>query len=349
MAGIGGWGAGNSLNLVWSLLKKRYKCEINMPVIDPKTLGRYAQKLKKLRLGVTQYGKAPHKPIFLLTQIEQVEKGRVSENKFFITPEFVADFKGNFALLVNTRHKSDFIQPYYYLQSDGFWHIQTRPGEVLESFIRSFSLLDEKVDYGFFDPAFFALLADSNSRMILQNLLLDNYFPNEKDAFLKNKLDSSDAVEVLEKFLLNESNTIPNIFEHPEIDQETEFVRGGLFKKLVPQVYNHTCAITGMRLISNFGFSMIDACHIIPFKVSGDDRVTNGIALCPNLHRAFDRGLISVADDFKVLVSRHFADDETNPYSIKLLAGKPIALPFGDIHFPEKANFKWHREEVFKG
>lgn len=25
MAGIGGWGAGNSLNLVWSLLKKRYK------------------------------------------------------------------------------------------------------------------------------------------------------------------------------------------------------------------------------------------------------------------------------------------------------------------------------------
>lgn len=54
-----------------------------MPVIDPKILGRYAQKLKKLRLGVTPYGKAPHKPIFLLTQIEQVEKGRVSENKFF--------------------------------------------------------------------------------------------------------------------------------------------------------------------------------------------------------------------------------------------------------------------------
>jgi len=68
-----------------------------------------------------------------------------------------------------------------------------------------------------------------------------------------------------------------------------------------------------MRLISNFGFSMIDACHIIPFKVSGDDRVTNGIALCPNLHRAFDRGLISVGDDFKILVSTHFAEDKASP------------------------------------
>lgn len=163
------------------------------------------------------------------------------------------------------------------------------------------------------------------------------------------KLSGSDAEAILEKFLLNESNSLPAIFEHPETDEDAAFVRGGLFKKLVPQVYNHTCAITGMRLISNFGFSMIDACHIVPFKVSGDDRVTNGIALCPNLHRAFDRGLISVGDDFKILVSRHFAEAEASPYSLKFLAEKPIALPFGEIHFPEKANFKWHRENVFKG
>lgn len=309
----------------------------------------YIQKLKKLRLGVTAYGKAPHKPVFLLTQIEQVEKGRVSENKFFITPEFVADFKENFALLVKTGHKSDFIQPFFYLQTDGFWYIQTRPGEVLDTFVRGFSLLNEKVEYGFFAPEFFALLVDPSSRLFLQNLLLDSYFSNAKAEFLVKKLSDSDAETILEKFLLNESNMLPAIFEHPETDQDAEFVRGGLFKKLVPQVYNHTCATTGMRLISNFGFSMIDACHIIPFKVSGDDRVTNGIALCPNLHRAFDRGLISVGDDFKILVSRHFAEDNASPYSIKLLANKFIALPFGDIHFPEKANFKWHRENVFKG
>ncbi len=189
-----------------------------MTNIDSEKIRRYVQKLKKLRLGVTPYGKAPHKPIFLLTQIEQVEKGQVSENKFFITPEFVADFKENFSLLVKTGHKSDFIQPFYYLQSDGFWHIKTKQGEKLEVFIRSFSLLDEKVEFGFFDPDFFALLADPTSRLFLQNVLLDNYFPDEKGSFLAKKSSNSDPVANLEKFMLNESNALPVIFEHPEID-----------------------------------------------------------------------------------------------------------------------------------
>ncbi|MFC4198185.1 HNH endonuclease [Pedobacter jamesrossensis] len=33
----------------------------------------------------------------------------------------------------------------------------------------------------------------------------------------------------------------------------------------------------------------------VPFNVSHNDKVTNGIALCPNLHRAFDRGLVSIS------------------------------------------------------
>ncbi|WP_379661331.1 HNH endonuclease [Pseudopedobacter beijingensis] len=45
-----------------------------------------------------------------------------------------------------------------------------------------------------------------------------------------------------------------------------------------------------MRLSSTYGHHFIDACHIIPFSLTHDDRITNGIALCPNMHRAFDRG-----------------------------------------------------------
>jgi predicted restriction endonuclease len=39
---------------------------------------------------------------------------------------------------------------------------------------------------------------------------------------------------------------------------------------------------------------MVDACHIVPIGRHGSDHVTNGLSLCPNLHRAFDRGLLSV-------------------------------------------------------
>jgi putative restriction endonuclease len=89
--------------------------------------------------------------------------------------------------------------------------------------------------------------------------------------------------------------------------EEDVFVRGGLFKKLIPKVYSNTCCITGMRLESTFGHNFIDACHIMPFRVSHDDKVNNGLALCPNLHRAFDRGLITVDSNYFVVTSKHIS------------------------------------------
>lgn len=34
----------------------------------------------------------------------------------------------------------------------------------------------------------------------------------------------------------------------------------------------------------------------------GDDTIGNGLSLCPNLHHAFDRGLIAIDDEYRVLV-----------------------------------------------
>ena len=79
-----------------------------------KLLDQYIAKLTKLNRGVTQYGKAPHKPVLLLAIIDEIEQGRITENKVYITPELVATFNDNFALLVDTPHKADFIQPFHY-------------------------------------------------------------------------------------------------------------------------------------------------------------------------------------------------------------------------------------------
>ena len=148
--------------------------------------------------------------------------------------------------------------------------------------------------------------------------------------------------------MLNES-AAPYFVTLPPADEEQQFIRGGLFKRLVPQVYNFTCCISGMRLSSLHGFSMIDACHIVPFTLSKDDKVTNGLALCPNLHRAFDRGMIAVDARLQVLVSDKIAEDESNGYALRKLEGKRLSLPFGKIHYPAAENLAWHREMVFKG
>ncbi|MET3115346.1 putative restriction endonuclease [Pedobacter sp. CG_S7] len=87
-------------------------------------------------------------------------------------------------------------------------------------------------------------------------------------------------------------------YKHVSIHTEEDvFVRNGLFKQLVPKTYNNQCSFTGMQLTSTFNYSFVDACHIVPFSYSHNDKVNNGIALCPNLHRAFDRGLVSISND----------------------------------------------------
>ena len=99
--------------------------------------------------------------------------------------------------------------------------------------------------------------------------------------------------------------------------EEDSYMRGQAFKVVIPQIYDHTCAISRLRLNSfEKNISMVDACHIIPFSESHDDSVGNGIALCPNLHRAFDRGLISISDNYTVLVSSSFAEDSSSVFAL---------------------------------
>ncbi|RZF62206.1 hypothetical protein EWE74_05215 [Sphingobacterium corticibacterium] len=73
------------------------------------------------------------------------------------------------------------------------------------------------------------------------------------------------------------------------------------------------------------------------------------MALCPNLHRAFDRGLVSVDSEYRILVSSHVEEDTAHPYSLRKLEGKPIVLPEQIRYQPSQENLEWHRREVFKG
>jgi putative restriction endonuclease len=102
-----------------------------------------------------------------------------------------------------------------------------------------------------------------------------------------------------------------------------------------------------MRIDATISVSMIDACHIVPFSVSYDDTVTNGIALCPNLHRAFDRGLIAIDENYKVVVSKSFREDETS-YSIRTFENKELILPNTQDYYPSIGNLKWHFLNVYK-
>jgi len=70
----------------------------------------------------------------------------------------------------------------------------------------------------------------------------------------------------------------------------------------------------------------------------------NGIYLCPTLHRAFDRHLISIDEDYRLIISKAFIERSDSPYSIKQFEGKVILLPANRNHYPSQEKLQKHRE-----
>jgi putative restriction endonuclease len=103
-----------------------------------------------------------------------------------------------------------------------------------------------------------------------------------------------------------------------------------------------------MQVVSVSNVQMVDACHIVPFSISNDDTIKNGISLSPTLHRAFDRGLISISEDYKVMVSPLVRDDSSTA-ALTYYNGHPIITPTYSAYLPSQDNLAWHRGEVFLG
>lgn len=314
-------------------------------------LSKYLSIFKKLRID-RAHGIAPHKPVMLLSVLQAFSNKSYISSKIYITPELVALFKTNWSLLVNSNHDCNFALPFYHLTSDKFWFLQAKPG--FENFLqiktsmRSFSNLNAAVDYAFIEDDLFKLITNVKDNVVLQFFLLDEYFPETKNNFTNSIPDQQKLLNNLENKILKEDaveyrTEIRKLIQQK--DEEEIFLRGSLFKREIPKIYNNTCCISGMRIDSTINISMIDACHIVPFSESYDDTISNGIALCPNLHRAFDRGLISVGDNYEVIVKSNFFEKLSSIYLIAPFKGKQISLPENSNSQPSLHNFSFHRKK----
>jgi putative restriction endonuclease len=295
-------------------------------------------------------GGAPHKPILLLSVIRLFEQGICADNKIYVLPELVASFKSNWAKLVLTNHFPIFALPFYHLSSEPFWKLIANAGceKWIESksSMRSFGNLTTAVQYALIDKELSNLLLISENRDILKIALLDKYFPDTKSNFGTNGDDDLPSETILhdnserykQKIIELKNQVDENAF------QEEIFIRCGLFKREIPKIYNHTCAVSGLRISAVANVSMVDACHIVPFSEGYDDTLTNGIALCPNLHRAFDRGLISISDEYTILTNKNFVENQKSAFNISQFAGKQIFLPYAEELYPDLANIAVHRK-----
>lgn len=123
-------------------------------------------------------------------------------------------------------------------------------------------------------------------------------------------------------------------------------VRDRNFRRVVLRAYNERCAITGLRLINGGGRAEVEAAHIRPVEHEGPDIVSNGIALSGTACWMFDRGLVGLTDDLKVLVSRQ-SNDPGAVWSLINNSGA-LLLPRRTSERPNVEFVAWHRGNRFK-
>ncbi len=323
-----------------------------------KSLKYYLHKLTHVRVNSSKKnGISPHKPILLLSVISNIEIGIIKNNKIFISPELVATFKKLWIDLVeNEKHHCIFSLPFYHLTSSPFWKLIAKTGyeKIIQSKIamKSFSKLNEAVEYAELDIELFSLLQKKEEREIIKFALLEKYFPDTKSSFSGG---NNNYINDIETQILNEPSTeyktklqkLQNELNADSFEEE-KYMRSSIFKRQIPLLYKNACAISGLQINATINVSLIDACHIIPFSNSYDDTVTNGISLTPTLHRAFDRGLISIDDNYKIIISNKFKEEKQSQYSIIQFKNKEIFLPENSKFYPSLENLKWHREKVYK-
>ena len=119
------------------------------------------------------------------------------------------------------------------------------------------------------------------------------------------------------------------------------------FRSTVLSAYNQRCCITGLSIPG-----LLVASHIIPWRIDVHNRLNpkNGILLSVLHDHAFDKGMITISNDYELIVSplalSAFADDVFFSSSVIAYQGQPIRLP--EKFMPDREFLAYHREYVFQ-
>ncbi len=143
-------------------------------------------------------------------------------------------------------------------------------------------------------------------------------------------------------------------FNEPEADFERPIIerviarpfRDQAFTRQIRLAYDNRCAVTGLRLINGGGRPEVQAAHIRPVASAGPDSPRNGLALCGTAHWMFDRGLISIDHDLRILSARQGLPEDA---ARLFLPGGQLRIPDDPVIQPHPQFLRWHRENVFKG
>lgn len=129
------------------------------------------------------------------------------------------------------------------------------------------------------------------------------------------------------------------------VENVSRYSRDANFRKLVLGAYDNRCAVTRTQL------RLVDAAHILPVPSDkSSDHVTNGMALSPTFHRAYDNCLIYLDENFVMKLNEEKAK-ELEAYNLdgglrtfRSFLDKKIHLPIDPNQRPRIENIRTANE-----
>lgn len=126
-----------------------------------------------------------------------------------------------------------------------------------------------------------------------------------------------------------------------DIDEMASLFNSVSFRDFVMTGYKQKCAITG-NVIQYKSFMNLEAAHIWPRSHKGLYLPSNGIALCRDMHWAFDKGMFTIGDDFKVIVHPDVESDYLQQYN-----NKSLYIPENAFFRPDINNLHYHQTHIY--
>lgn len=151
--------------------------------------------------------------------------------------------------------------------------------------------------------------------------------------------------------ITNEENKIENDIVIPQgkerLTTVKQRVNQSFFRNAVLSSYNNSCCITGLST-----GQLLVASHIKPWSKSDESEKTNPTnGLCLNgLHdKAFDKGFLTVDENYTIHISGDITDivnGEAVERYFKIYNNKKIILP--DKFLPSKSYLQYHNDVIFE-
>ncbi|ALO95370.1 restriction endonuclease [Streptomyces hygroscopicus subsp. limoneus] len=287
----------------------------------------WLERIAKLRQWTKGGTRAPHKPLLLLYALGRYQEDADGGLRYTAVEQDVQRLLTEYG----PPHKTTPAYPFHHLVSDGVWEVRTDRGPGSPgSGVRD---LRETGATGRLAPELRAALRREPDLLgRIARLLLDLHFPPS----LHGELCEAVGLDL----------------EPTEAEQLSAVrrQRDRRMRELVLTAYEYRCAFCGYDGRIGAVPVGLEAAHVRWWAFGGPDETENGLCLCALHHKLFDKGVLGVGDDHRILVSQRFVGHSPAAREhVIALAGRPLIGPQPGSRPVAAAHRDWHARQVFHG